>query len=150
MSEAVCTSPGKLPCRHIIHVVGPVFRASSLANAENLLFDAITNSLREAHTRKLRSIGIPAVSAGMYGFPPNLCAKVIIEATVEFIKTEPQTNLTEIRFTNNTVEHSLAFQKELQDAFGDAVQEVLPPKSTIVGKDSGYCFSFVCLFLFLF
>ncbi|XP_072026036.1 protein mono-ADP-ribosyltransferase PARP14-like [Amphiura filiformis] len=124
-SEAVCTGPGQLPCRHVIHVCGPTWPKSrgdgpaTHSQEEDLLYDAVTNSLREAHAKNLTSIAIPAISTGVYGFPIKLCAELVVEATINFMARK--TSLKEIRFTNIASEQSIAFQNALKAKFGKDV-----------------------------
>ncbi|XP_072025000.1 protein mono-ADP-ribosyltransferase PARP14-like [Amphiura filiformis] len=129
--EVICTGAGRLPCQHVLHVPGPMWPKyrrhdpSTVSNEENLLYDAVTNCLKEANKLKLTSIAIPAISSGVYGFPLDLCAKTIVQAGVEYT-AQNQSTLREIRFTNVTVQHSVAFQKALVDTRRTDVIEGAP------------------------
>ena len=85
---------------------------------EDLLYDTTKNVLREASNRKLKSISIPAISSGIYGFPLDLCAQTIVEAVVDFCDAKKRTSLKEIRFTNNDQRPADAFLGVFQRRFG--------------------------------
>ena len=129
-SEAVVTGPGNLPCHHVIHVAGPKWprglsgsqqlsQSSGMkTQEEDLLYDTTKNVLREASNRKLKSISIPAISSGIYGFPLDLCAKTIVEAVLDFCDGKKRASLKEIRFTNNDQRPTDAFLGVFQRRFG--------------------------------
>ena len=97
---------------------------SKVSYEEDVLFDAVTNCLKEAIRLGVTSIAIPAISSGVYGFPIDLCAKTIVEACVEFSE-QNQSSLREVKFIDVTVQHSVAFQKALQVACSD-VRDGMP------------------------
>ncbi len=66
--EAVITPGGKLPARHVIHTVGPVYGGGGEDKAQ-LLAACYFNSLRLAVSHQLKSIAFPAISTGIYGYP---------------------------------------------------------------------------------
>src|SRR5438105_5855733 len=67
--QAKITRGYRLKARHVIHAVGPVWHGGG-ANEGQLLADAYANSLALAEARALTSIAFPAISTGVYGFPP--------------------------------------------------------------------------------
>src|SRR5277367_2175052 len=67
--EVAITSGGKLPAKFVIHAVGPVWSEHTPAKADNLLRRAVRNSLVVAEEKGLKSVGFPAISTGIYGFP---------------------------------------------------------------------------------
>jgi len=71
------TSGGQLPARYVIHAVGPVWGDG---DEDAKLSDAVTGSLRVADELDLESIAFPAISTGIFGFPKERAAKVILEA----------------------------------------------------------------------
>lgn len=95
--HAGITNPGKLNCKKIIHAVGPVF--SGRPEDQVLLADTVKNSYRKAQEFNLKSISLPAISSGIFGFPKDLCAKIIISETKSYIDSE-NTQLKVIRFVN--------------------------------------------------
>src|SRR5215216_7097571 len=71
------TSGGHLPAKYVIHAVGPVWGDG---NEDQNLSDAVTGSLRIADELRCSSIGIPAISTGIFGFPKDRAAKIIFSA----------------------------------------------------------------------
>jgi O-acetyl-ADP-ribose deacetylase (regulator of RNase III) len=78
------TGAGHLPCRYVIHAVGPVWGEGD----------------EDAKLRQqLRSIALPAISTGIFGFPKARGARLILEAVLEFASAHPDTSIDEIRIT---------------------------------------------------
>jgi O-acetyl-ADP-ribose deacetylase (regulator of RNase III) len=75
--EAKITPGFKLPARYVIHTVGPVWSGGG-ANEDLLLAACYRNSLALAHTHGLKSIAFPAISTGIYGFPPDRAARIAV------------------------------------------------------------------------
>jgi O-acetyl-ADP-ribose deacetylase (regulator of RNase III) len=84
--NARITSAYNLPCKFIIHAVGPVWRGGH-HNEEKLLGDAYRNALWIAENTKLKSIAFPNISTGIYGFPKELAAGIAISTTSVFLET---------------------------------------------------------------
>jgi O-acetyl-ADP-ribose deacetylase (regulator of RNase III) len=80
--EAKATTAGKLPARHVIHTVGPIWRGG--ANDEDeLLRMCHSNSLELAHSLGCASLAFPAISTGAFGFPIDRAARVALRATAD-------------------------------------------------------------------
>ena len=78
LTGAAKNTPGfRLPARHVIHTVGPVWRGGECGEAAALA-DCYRNSLALAETHALRSIAFPAISCGVYGFPPEAAARIAV------------------------------------------------------------------------
>lgn len=77
--EAVITGAGRMPARHVIHTVGPVWSGGG-NNEESLLRNAYQNSLKLADKHGLKSIAFPNISTGVYGFPKEKAAGIAIDA----------------------------------------------------------------------
>ncbi len=75
---AVATTAGRLPARFVIHAVGPVWQGGRSAEAEQLA-GAVRKSLQLAVELKCRSVALPALSTGAYGFPMDQAAQVTID-----------------------------------------------------------------------
>ena len=73
------TSGGQLPARYVIHAVGPVW---GRGDEDTKLSEAVTGSLRVADELDLKTVAFPAISTGIFGFPKERAAKVILE-TIE-------------------------------------------------------------------
>jgi O-acetyl-ADP-ribose deacetylase (regulator of RNase III) len=81
--EAVLTTAGQLPARHVIHTVGPITAIGEQPDA-SMLAACYRNSLTLAAEHGLRSIAFPAISTGAYGYPPERAAPVVSE-TIESV-----------------------------------------------------------------
>ena len=77
--EARITKGYRLPARHVIHTVGPVWRGGTESERQ-LLAACYENSLALARAHHLRSIAFPAISTGVYGYPADQAAEVAAEA----------------------------------------------------------------------
>jgi O-acetyl-ADP-ribose deacetylase len=77
--DAKPTTAGELPARWVIHTVGPVWRGGNAGEAD-LLASCHRRSLEVAAEVGARSIAFPAISCGIYGYPPELAAPVAVEA----------------------------------------------------------------------
>lgn len=93
------TGAGNLPCKAVIHAVGPVWHGGSKGEDESLR-SAVRNSLLKAHELSLTSIAMPAISSGIFGFPKDRCAGILVETVMDFCDRYPDSPLREIRFTN--------------------------------------------------
>lgn len=97
--EVAITSAGNLPCKVVIHAVGPVWEGGQQGE-DGLLAAAVRNSLTKAHELKLTSIALPAISSGIFGFPKPRCAAIMVATAVAFCEQYPDSSVREIRFTN--------------------------------------------------
>ncbi|MBF0472127.1 MAG: macro domain-containing protein [Nitrospirae bacterium] len=95
VGEAVLTTSGALPCKAVIHTVGPQMGEG---DEENKLKNAVINSLKLASSHGFKSISMPAVSSGIYGFPKDLCASILVENSKEFLINNAQSSLKIIEF----------------------------------------------------
>lgn len=80
--QAVLTTAGKLPCRHVIHTVGPIWRGGRSREAE-ILASCYRNSLALAVEHGLVSVAFPSISTGAYGYPVADAARVAVAAVRE-------------------------------------------------------------------
>jgi putative ATPase len=92
VGQCAFTTSGKLEAngiKYVIHTVGPVFKENeAVLPQQMLLYDAVYNSLLMADKLKCKSISIPAISSGIFGFPGPLCAQIIFSAINGFIKLQ--------------------------------------------------------------
>jgi O-acetyl-ADP-ribose deacetylase (regulator of RNase III) len=93
--RAVITTAGKLPARHVIHTVGPVY--SRNPDVPRLLAACHENSLALARAHDLRTVAFPAISTGVYGYPLAEAAPIALGATAAHLARHPGT-LSEVRF----------------------------------------------------
>jgi len=83
VGEAVVTGAGKLRAKYVIHAVGPRYGEG---DEDNKLRSATLNSLKRAEEKGLRSIAFPAISTGIFGFPRDRCADVMLKTIIEHLK----------------------------------------------------------------
>lgn len=86
VGEAVITTAGNLPCKFVIHTVGPVWN-NGKNNEEELLSSAYLNCLKLAVENTIRTIAFPNISTGIYHFPKRRAAEISIKTVTEFLKT---------------------------------------------------------------
>jgi O-acetyl-ADP-ribose deacetylase len=82
--QAVITTAGRMPAKHVIHTVGPVYGRGGKDKAE-LLSACYYNSLKLAADQGLKTIAFPAISTGIYGYPLNEAARVSSSAIQKFL-----------------------------------------------------------------
>ena len=109
--EAVITGGGKLSALYVIHTVGPIYGEEHGKEAE-LLANCYHNSLTLAVEKNLTSVAFPAISTGVYGYPPEKAAAVASLTIENFLTTDRQ--LKEVRlvfFQSRDAEVFLRHQK---------------------------------------
>ena len=80
--HAKATKGYKLPAKHVIHTVGPVWRDGQ-HDEDRLLASCYRNSLELAETLNIKSIAFPAISTGVYGFPKERAARIALKEVME-------------------------------------------------------------------
>ena len=110
---AVATDAYDLPARWVLHAVGPIWRGGDHGEPE-LLAGAYRSCLRLADELGARSVAFPAISMGIYGYPPPDGARVAVATVAEHLRGETQVELA--RF--------VLFSEETFDLFADALDEV--------------------------
>ncbi|XP_073503656.1 protein mono-ADP-ribosyltransferase PARP9-like isoform X2 [Phyllobates terribilis] len=100
--EIAVTSAGSLPSKTIVHAVGPIWSSWTVEQCKMDLHHVILNVLRYVSSRPdLHSVAIPAVSSGIFGFPLDLCADIIVKTVQTFCSRENKNRLSEVRLVNN-------------------------------------------------
>ena len=88
------TGAGNLPCRYVIHAVGPIWGEG---DEDTKLSAAIRGSLRLADQLSLASIALPAISTGVFGFPKKRAADVILRTIHDYFTDNPASGLKQVR-----------------------------------------------------
>ena len=120
--NAVVTTGGRLPCKFVVHAVGPIWNQYAPNTAMQILHDAVFNTLCLASRHDARSISIPAIGSGLYKVPVNICADVLFEAVRNFASNADKTSpLREIRFVNIDKPTNQVFVQEMEKRFPGSV-----------------------------
>jgi O-acetyl-ADP-ribose deacetylase (regulator of RNase III) len=93
--EAKATTGGRLPARHVIHTVGPVWNGGD-AGEDQLLASCHRVSLALASGLGCRTVAFPAISTGVYRFPVDRAARIAIGTTADALERLPE--IDEVRF----------------------------------------------------
>ena len=109
---AVVTEAHRLPARWVIHAVGPIWRGGGHGE-EELLTGAYRSSLRLADELGARSIAFPAISMGIYGYPPHLASRAALRTVADHLAGG--TTLAVVRF--------VLFSEESLGRFADALAD---------------------------
>ncbi|XP_077306335.1 protein mono-ADP-ribosyltransferase PARP9-like [Lithobates pipiens] len=128
--ECAVTRPGTLPCKCLLHVVGPVWFEEAAKKCDYELSESIKNVLKYVSQNKdIKSVAIPAVSSGLFGFPVQRCADIIVKTIRSFHYPVTQTHLKEIRLVNNNDPAIQAMKSACKSTFG--------PSDDLRGATSG-------------
>jgi O-acetyl-ADP-ribose deacetylase len=115
VGEVAVTGGGALPARHVIHAVGPRWGEG---DEEEKLRRAAANSLARAEELGCAGIALPAISAGIFGFPKERCAQILVQAALDFCAAHPESALREIRFTLYDAPTAASFEEEFDRRWG--------------------------------
>lgn len=113
--SAVITAAGNLPCKYVIHAVGPVWNGGRRGEAEHLS-GAYQRSLQLADEHNCRSIALPALSTGAYGYPVDLASRIALRSAIDFLRGDSTLEL--VRF--------VLFGEGAYGAFAAALEELRP------------------------
>jgi O-acetyl-ADP-ribose deacetylase (regulator of RNase III) len=108
--RAAVTTGGMLVASHVIHVVGPIYYDDQ-DNAA-ILADATRAALDAAAVHALRSIAFPAISTGIFGYPPEEATGIIVTAVKNWLEST-STDLAEVRL--------VGFSMDIAGMFADAL-----------------------------
>jgi O-acetyl-ADP-ribose deacetylase (regulator of RNase III) len=96
--EAVITGAGRLPARHVIHTVGPVWSGDDPDGDAQTLGSCYRRSLDLASDHGLATIAFPAVSTGIYGFPKERACEVAVSAVRSWLAEHPSVPIATVIF----------------------------------------------------
>ena len=112
--SAAITGAGSLPCRYVIHAVGPVWGSG---DEEAKLASAVRSALDLAAEHALKSVSMPGISSGIFGFPKPLCAQVMLRTIREWLSAHPGSSVNEVNACNIDVQTAEVFRKEAERQF---------------------------------
>lgn len=125
VGTAVVTGPGNLPCKKVIHAVGPVWNEHPKEDSDRLLIYSIRNSLVLANELGMTSIAIPAVGLE-HNFPLQRCAELIVNTVKSFdamwLSTDP---LKQVSLVNSNEAITIAMESACNNIFGHTDQKRL-------------------------
>ena len=112
--QTVLTGAGKLFCKNVIHAVGPIWRGGQ-SGEKDVLYNCIFSHVLEiASQENFSSIAIPAISAGVFGFPIDVSTSVIVDAIIDFLDNKTaKGSLLEIHLVDNKERNVRAFASAL-------------------------------------
>ncbi|EEA85734.1 O-acetyl-ADP-ribose deacetylase [Peptacetobacter hiranonis] len=113
--EAKITSAYKLPCKYVIHTVGPIYRGGNSGEPQ-LLANAYKNSMKLALQNKIRTIAFPSISTGVYSYPLEEAAEIAV-TTVNDFYMEHQNEFDCIRF--------VLFDSRTKQAYDNVIDRII-------------------------
>jgi len=113
---AVITTAGSLPARFVIHAVGPVWGNQDPAESDRLLASACREALARASEKSLGSIALPSISTGIFGFPIERAARILLSEAARHLESPD---------SPRRVVFCL-FGKESLETYRVALDEILP------------------------
>ncbi|NXH92865.1 PAR14 polymerase, partial [Edolisoma coerulescens] len=120
-SCAVITGAGKLPCKNVIHAVGPRWNEKESQRCMWLLKKTVKKCLQLAEIYNHRSIALPAVSGGIFGFPLELCTFSIVSSVKETLEEFTEdSSLKEVHLVAFAQDNIQAFSKAFREVFSDS------------------------------
>jgi O-acetyl-ADP-ribose deacetylase len=108
--EAVITTAGSLPAKHVIHTVGPIYGRHNGTEAA-LLAACYENSLALAASHALSSVAFPSISTGAYGYPKPEAAVVVSQAIKTFLRRDETIRRVSLVFFPRDAKTFIANQK---------------------------------------
>ncbi len=109
VGKATITTGGKLKAKYVIHAVGPKMGEG---NEDEKLKNATLNSLKLADENNIKSISFPAISTGIFGFPIERCAKIMLQTAIDYLNGP--TGLEKVVFCLFGQDSYKVFEKQLK------------------------------------
>lgn len=119
--QAVITTGGNMKAKYVIHAVGPVYQ-DGIHGEGDLLRSAYLSSFKLAAAKGLKTVALPAISTGIYGYPLNEAAHIALKTAVAFLREN--TEIEVIRFVLFDSRAYAVFAAELNKIIG---AEPAPP-----------------------
>lgn len=111
VGHAAITTAGRLPSRFVIHAVGP---RMGEGDEDNKLINAVMSTLALAAEKSLISVSMPAISSGIFGFPKDRCAKILVGESHKYMKENPESSLEVVEFCVFDDETARHFRQEFE------------------------------------
>jgi len=113
--EAKITKGYNLPAKHVIHTVGPIYGREN-GRKNELLANCYLNSMKVAQENKIHTLAFPCISTGVYRFPKDKAAEIVIRTIKHFIKENPDV-FEKIIFCVFSDEDFGLYQQQIQSSF---------------------------------
>ncbi|XP_025094907.1 poly [ADP-ribose] polymerase 14-like isoform X2 [Pomacea canaliculata] len=113
--DVLVSGPGKLPCKSIIHAVGPRYKGGNKGE-EECLQATVLECLKTATDLGYTSIAFPAISSGIFGYPVREATRVIVEAVRSFFSTNTDSSIIDVRLVDILPRTIQDFEKALEGA----------------------------------
>ncbi|XP_074157490.1 protein mono-ADP-ribosyltransferase PARP9 [Sminthopsis crassicaudata] len=132
VGKIAVTSGGQLPCSEIIHAVGPQWSVINQEKCYSQLKEAILNILKYvvSGSSVIKTVAIPAISSGIFGFPLNLCVGIIVDTIMTFSDYQRSKILKEIHLVSNEEPTVAAFKRSCEE-FLWRITSAAPPLASI-------------------
>ena len=111
--KAVITTGGRLPAKHVIHTVGPIYSGGRRGEAK-ILASCYRESIRIADDHGVVSLAFPSISTGAYGYPVDQAAIIAVKTTVETVTSA--THILTVRF--------VLFDSHTLNAYAQAAEDL--------------------------
>lgn len=118
--KAVITTGGRLPAKHVIHTVGPIYRGGDSDESKKLA-SCHRESIRLADEHGLHSLSFPAISTGAFGYPVSQAAPIAVSSTVEALASAHHVNM--VRF--------VLYDASILRAYSQAAEKLLRQDSAV-------------------
>ncbi|NXC88526.1 PAR14 polymerase, partial [Cercotrichas coryphoeus] len=125
--HAVITGAGNLPCKNVIHAVGPRWNEKESQKCMWVLKMTVKKCLLLADEYNHCSIALPAISGGIFGFPPQICADSIVSSVKETLEEfKGNCRLKEVHLVGFTKDNIQAFRKAFRKVFSGSSPSCRP------------------------
>ncbi|XP_062870054.1 protein mono-ADP-ribosyltransferase PARP14-like isoform X2 [Trichomycterus rosablanca] len=133
--EAIVTKAGNLPCKCVVHAVGPRYYNMDKSTAVKTLRKAVRESLNQAASNNCTSIAVPTISSGIFGFPLELCTETIAKELRDYTQNRQggKNTLNEIHLVDNSPKTVNAMTQAVKKEFAD-----LNPKTSFPQQMSSH------------
>nr|XP_034317327.1 protein mono-ADP-ribosyltransferase PARP14 isoform X2 [Crassostrea gigas] len=118
--EIYCSKSGTLSCKMIVHACGPTWKGGQ-NQEKDCLMDCIQAALEETEKRGYRSIAVPALCTGIFGFPIKEATPVIVKAVKSFLKDKKDSKIKEIFLCDVKTNTVQCFSEALQQVYNGKV-----------------------------
>ncbi|CAL9707735.1 unnamed protein product [Knipowitschia caucasica] len=141
--QTFVTRSYRLPCKHVIHAVGPKYTENGAKLAHFLLNLVVKDCLTKAEKYRCTSVAIPAISSGIFGFPVDLCAETIAQAVREYCDDpeNQQVALRQVHLVDNIDKTVKALADAVKREFSDlkpTTKSKLQIQGAVGGSEPGW------------